>query len=91
MTHKVTNLGERDYDFLWGIHTSFNGHHDYRIDIPAGIVYEEHYRSRFFDGGPIRSYDWPLLGSASDEPTSAATLGEAPRTDLDRIHTPGVH
>lgn len=61
MSHRITNLGERPYDFLWGLHTSFNGHYDYRIDIPAGEVFVEHYRSRFFDGGPVVSYTWPNL------------------------------
>ena len=59
MEHRVTNVSERPVDFLWGMHTTFDGHGDYRLDIPATTVYEEHYRQAFFDGGPIPQYEWP--------------------------------
>jgi galactose mutarotase-like enzyme len=75
MSHRIVNLGERKYDFLWGLHTSFNGHYDYRIDIPASKVYEEHYRQRFFDGGPINSYDWPVI-QPGDAGSSSVNKGE---------------
>jgi galactose mutarotase-like enzyme len=64
MQHRVTNLSERPVDFLWGLHTTFDGRGDYRIDIPVTTVYEEHYRQAFFDGGPIPEYRWPHRESA---------------------------
>jgi galactose mutarotase-like enzyme len=59
MEHAVTNLWDRPLDFLWGLHVSFDGRFDYRMDLPAETVYEEHYRERYFDGGPIPEYRWP--------------------------------
>jgi hypothetical protein len=60
MDHTITNLSDRPFDFLWGMHTTFDGSGDYRIDIPAKTVLEEHYRPVFFDDGPIAQYEWPM-------------------------------
>jgi hypothetical protein len=60
MEHTVTNLSDRPFEFLWGLHMTFDGRCDYRIDIPVHAVFEEHYRPAFFDDGPIKEYVWPF-------------------------------
>jgi galactose mutarotase-like enzyme len=99
MEHTVTNMWDRPWDFLWGLHASFQGRFDYRMDLPADTVYEEHYRAdKYFDGGPIPSYTWPYRdadGQRADmrrpQPGpdmilhyAMATDGWAAFTDLDR-------
>jgi hypothetical protein len=63
MEHRISNLANEPYDFLWGLHPNFPGAARYRVDLPASRVREEHYRARFFDGTPAAEYLWPFRES----------------------------
>ncbi len=56
--HRLTNVGTRPLDFVWGIHPCFAIEPGYRIDAPAGTVVVGHTATAPF--GPVGTmYRWP--------------------------------
>jgi hypothetical protein len=54
---KITNVGYRDFHFLWGYHCTFTVNTDHRIEMPAGrMLVEDMAESRFKAGS---EYNWP--------------------------------
>jgi hypothetical protein len=57
--HKITNLGHRRFNFLWGIHPGFSVNPKYRIDIPAEDVFIEESLPNDHLGKRGTIYKWP--------------------------------
>lgn len=75
--HKITNVGNAAFEFLWGLHPGFAIHSDCRIDLPAGemLVQESSPDNRLGQAGT--HYDWPFANDRWGEPIDMRTIPSA--------------
>lgn len=65
--HKVTNVGLRPCEFIWGIHPTFALTPDCRIDLPAGKVWVAESSPDWHLGARGSTYLWPYARTNTRE------------------------
>ncbi|RPI03366.1 MAG: DUF5107 domain-containing protein [Calditrichaeota bacterium] len=78
--HRITNSGNKAFDFIWGLHPGFAVNSDCRIDLPAGamIIDESVPDDRL--GAKGTKYQWPF---ARDRNGHRVDMRQVPAADAD--------
>jgi hypothetical protein len=81
MRHRVTNLGQCDFDYMWGLHPAWAVSRDHRIDLPACQVVIEESLPNAHLGERGTRYSWPFV---TDRTTGL-------QVDMRRVLGPEAH
>jgi len=81
--HKVTNVGNTSFDFLWGLHPGFAINSDCRIDLPAGEMFVQESTPDNRLGEPGARYQWPFATDKTGKRTDMRKIAASDSRTMD--------